>query len=125
MIRNFETETAPLSDAELRDACLFREELKHHVGIAKAITGAALAKKVTGKDMHGARVRKIVNHLRLTTNPNICAASNGYFLAISAVELEDNLKGLTERIAAQQAILNAQQRYYNERVNQNQQKIAL
>lgn len=107
MIPGFDIETAPLTDEELALVPGMVAGLRSKVGASKAITAkditAAYAKQRV--KMTGARVRKMVNHIRrhgLVTK--LIATSEGYYIAESDAELSRYLRSLTGRIAAIQHV---------------------
>lgn len=92
MLTGFEKETAPLTDYEretllpIMVKCL---SVKH--GADLAVKNATICRKLTalGYDISEARVRKLVNHIRVNgLVPCLMASSRGYFIAGSIEELD-------------------------------------
>ena len=125
MINGFEQETAPLNDIELCAAETIARSLKaNHIGADKAITADYMCKAMAqfpifrtpnGKPyLNGARIRKIVNHIRLTGMcPNLIASSKGYYVSEDKSEILEYVNGLRERANAinQVACILAKQAY--------------
>jgi hypothetical protein len=110
MIRNFETQTEPLTLEERELLPKFIRGLRTKIGKSNAITNkqirTAFAEKENTK-ISDTRVRKIINHIRITgLVPYLCATSNGYYVAETHEEIYDYLKSLHERIAAQMKVYN-------------------
>lgn len=79
-------------------------------GRAKAITAASMAKKLRaeGLDTSTARVRKMVNYLRLTgIVRNVVETSRGYTVARNAVELKRYLDQVVAQLNALEAVKQA------------------
>ena len=107
MIQGFKTQTEPLTDYE-RDTLLpvICRGLVTKVGEAKAITNTAItrAMKGAGYQLTEARLRKIINHIRVAGLIKwLVATSKGYYIATSRQEMEDyigSLRGREEAIRA-------------------------
>jgi hypothetical protein len=109
MIRNFEEQTESLSKEELELVPLFITGLETKIGKKNSITGKAIRNRLKEKSIlvSDARVRKIINHIRVNgLVKHLCATSNGYYVAATHFEIYDYLKSLHERISAQQAVYN-------------------
>ena len=111
MITGFETQTEPLTAEEMQLLDKFVIGLKKRIGANNAITNDAIRKAFkenANTSISGARVRKIINHIRVKgLVPMLCANSNGYYVASNQKEVEDYVKGLRERIGSQMAMLQA------------------
>lgn len=108
MITNFEKHTEPLSDIELSISTIIAKGLKARIGKDNAITGAEIISAMKKYDVKltGARLRKIINYIRINNIVvNLCATSNGYYVASNHDELDEYIQSLQERIDAQVAIL--------------------
>jgi len=105
MIKGFETITADLSNDELQMVQSIIKGLKGKQGKDNAITGAKICDAM---GLHGARLRKLINHIRINNLlPCLCSTSNGYFVATNIEELENYIISLKQRIKAQVDVLNA------------------
>lgn len=107
MIRGFDHETQPLTEYEERILLpLFIAGLKLKVGKDSSITNAEIvsALKKQGYKIDSARVRKIINHIRINNLvQGVIATSDGYYIATSEKELaeyEESLKGREDAIRA-------------------------
>jgi len=108
MIEGFETETAPLDNYEQYTLLpLIVEGLKKRVGEEMAAKGSYIVERLKekGHRMSGARLRKIINHIRLNgLIPDLIASSNGYYVAKSAGEVQRFIESLTGRVDAIAAV---------------------
>ena len=105
MIKGFEEITADLSNDELQMVQSIIKGLINKQGKDKAITGAKICDAM---NLNGARLRKIINHIRINNLlPGLCSSKNGYFIAANIDELNDYLISLKQRIKAQVDVLNA------------------
>ena len=107
MIKNFEIQTQPLTEYEEGTLLpLFIAGLKTKVGKERSVTNAEIvsALKKQGYKIDGARVRKIINHIRIKCLvQGLIATSEGYYIATSDKELaeyEESLKGREDAIRA-------------------------
>lgn len=105
MLYGFDTQTAPLSDTELRLIEFITPVLKRAVGKENAVYNQQIA-LACPEDIrpNPSRIRKIINHLR-QTDAFLClvATSKGYYIAESEQEVrdyEDSLRGRAEAIMA-------------------------
>ncbi len=100
MLNGFEKETAPLNEYELARAVDIARELKSAYGSEFALTNKAIRQMFP--DLSDARVRKIINHIRLNDMvPCLVASTRGYYIATSEEELikyEESLRGRAETI---------------------------
>lgn len=117
MIKNFEHETQPLTEYEEGTLLpLFIAGLKTKVGKERSVTNAEIVKalKSQGYKIDGARVRKIINHVRIKgLVQGLIATSEGYYIATSAKDLaeyEESLKGREDAIRAVRLSISHQRR---------------
>jgi hypothetical protein len=101
-ITNFEFETAPLNEEEEKMAILMEQAFNSRpAGKDYAIKNVDIADALSTrgfKTPSEARVRKIINHLRIHNRvPCLAATSNGYFVAATPEESASFLKSLKER----------------------------
>jgi len=84
MINGFEDETKPLTEEEEKLVPLFVDGLKGKIGKENAITNAEIKRRLAAKGIEvgdPARVRKIINHIRIRgLVKNIIASSVGYWV---------------------------------------------
>lgn len=117
MLFGFEEQTQPLNDIELNAADVIARCLhNHHVGRDKAVTGEQIGRALAGWNgkfktanntpyLNGARVRKIINHIR--TNgwcPRLIASSKGYYVSDDNEEMKQYVQSLRARANAINAI---------------------
>lgn len=123
MITGFPSYTASLTDDEKIIAEVLATSLGKQVGKDNAVTNKWISQKCQQWFMAkykkkislpGARMRKIIHHVRMTSLPNLCATENGYYVARDGSELLSYLDSLRQRIGAQAAIFNAGERYFNQ-----------
>ena len=120
MITGFEQETAPLNEIELRAAEIISYCLnKGHVGNTKAVTAQHICNALAQQDarfrteggkpyLNGARVRKIMNHLRTSKIcPRLIANSKGYYISNDHNEITEYIISLRARAAAINAVADA------------------
>ncbi|MBV5348868.1 hypothetical protein JZU61_04330 [bacterium] len=107
MIKNFEVETAPLTEYEEKTLLpVFVRGLAKKVGKDNAVTNKHIVKtmKAAMYKITDARVRKIINHIRIKGIVlGLIATSDGYYVATSEEELaeyEESLKGREDAIRA-------------------------
>jgi len=104
MIQGFNEQTNPLNEEEIKLLPGFIKGLTTKIGKENSITNKEIRAKYKsiGINIPDARVRKIINHIRIKGYvKNLCATSNGYYVAKTKKEIEDYLKGLKERIESQ------------------------
>jgi len=120
MINKFENETAPLNKIELSAAAIIASALyKFHIGEEKAVNAQHICNSLaerfpqyrTTKQtpyLTGARIRKIINHIRINNLcPNVVASSKGYYVSNNAQELQEYVQSLRQRAAAINAVADA------------------
>ena len=107
MITGFDKETAPLTEYEERTLLpVMVRSLAVKRGRASAVTSAYICDKLRAKgyDINGARVRKLINHIRVKgLVPRLIATSDGYYIATDNREMAgyiDSLKGREQAIRA-------------------------
>lgn len=108
MIQGFTQQTEPLTDYE-RDTLLpvICRGLSNKFGEAKAITNTAItnAMKGAGYQLTEARLRKIINHIRITGMIRwLIATSKGYYIATSVDEMRQYIESLRGREDAIRAV---------------------
>lgn len=101
MITNFEEYTHDLTPEELEQAAVLATVLRFRVGKDKAITNGEIQKgfrEKLGVTMHGARVRKLIRHLRMSgTIPLLMSTSKGYYQASTKEEFNTCIVSIQER----------------------------
>jgi hypothetical protein len=110
MINGFENETGDLNEFELGLVPGFVKGFNTKQGKNNAITSKEIIRKYSdhGIKLTGARIRKIVNHIR--TNglvKNLIASSAGYYISNDPDELEAYKQSLIQRANAILAIANS------------------
>lgn len=111
MIKGFEQYTQPLDDYE-RDVILplLVRGLKTKIGKQQAIKNEAMisALKTRGlKKINPARIRKIINHIRVNgLIRNLVASSNGYYIELDLEERKKYAESIRQRAESMLAILN-------------------
>lgn len=119
MLKGFTSETAPLTEYEEKTLLpLVLRGLKTKIGKGNAVTNRTIVQRlnIAGYTVTEPRIRKIINHIRMTDLlPGLIATSGGYFLATSEAELldyeqsligrEDAIKQVRLAIARQRRIL--------------------
>jgi hypothetical protein len=111
----FEEQTKPLTDWERNHLLpIMVHGLKTKVGQEKAITSSEIINALRrdpynykGK-VNGARVRKVINHIRIKgLVQNLVATSKGYYIEMDRAAIENYKQSLRDRIASIQAVLNS------------------
>lgn len=119
MIKGFDNETSPLTEYEEKTLLpVILRGLKTKIGKTNAVTNRTIVQRlnVAGFRTTEPRIRKIINHIRMTDQlPGLIATSGGYFLATTEAELmdyeqsligrEDAIKQVRLAIARQRRIL--------------------
>ncbi len=108
MIHGFSRQTEPLTDYE-RNILLpvICQGLSTKIGEDKAITNSAITKamKGAGYQLTEARLRKIINHIRIHGMVKwLIATSKGYYIATSREEMVDYIDSLQGREDAIRAV---------------------
>lgn len=110
MIIGFEEITATLSEKELALVPVFVERLSLKVGKENAVTSQQIItgfanKKVNPVKIGGARIRKIINYIRMNNLvPRLMATSAGYYVTNDKEELRSYVESLKGRESAIRAI---------------------
>ena len=105
MINEFPEQTSDLSKEELELIQSIIKGLKLRYGKETAITGAEICSKM---NLNGARLRKMINHIRVNSLLHrLCGSKNGYFMANDSKELDDYIISFKQRIKSQVYVLNA------------------
>lgn len=101
MIKGFEEYTKPLNDFEKECKPTVIKMLKLATGKEKAVKNIAIDRVVEmrhGKRLSSARIRKVINHIRVNHEIKcLVASSKGYYIAEDRKEIEDYLEGLYQR----------------------------
>lgn len=107
MITGFEKQTHDLTPDELKMIRPMIRGLWTKIGKSQAVKSAQIIQgmKAAGFSITGARVRKLINAIRITKMvPDLVGTSRGYYRADGPQDLENYKKSLDERIAAIQAV---------------------
>lgn len=111
MIEGFEDQTKPLTDTEIALVTPFVNGLKGHIGKENAITNRDMIKGIWDTyNIHitGARVRKLINHIRiLGLVKRLVASSSGYYIEPNDGEFKNYIYSLEQRSASIQAVADA------------------
>ena len=103
-IVNFEEYTSELSPDEIAAAEIITARLKSNVGKKMARTNKRIAdvmKEHYGIKLSGARMRKIINWIRIKgLVPNLIATSQGYYVSQDKEEIEKYIYSLRQRARA-------------------------
>lgn len=108
MIHGFEDITAVLSKDELELVPLFVHGFQWRIGAVNAITSPEIITNLWSKKairVTGARVRKIVNYIRMKgLVANLIATSEGYYVENDPVKLKEYVGSLKARAKAINAV---------------------
>ena len=108
MINGFEEQTKPLNDYELTKLVpIVAKGLKFHKGKHNAVTSEHICKCLTaqGYKINPARLRKVVNHIRVNNIvSNVVASSNGYWVSEDREEIKAHITSLISRARAIMAV---------------------
>lgn len=113
MITGFEKETAPLNDVELELVPIFVRGLSSKIGEVNAVKSHTIIKglKKLGYDVNGARVRKIINYIRINgLVSNLVATSKGYYIENDRKKVEEYVTSLRHRASAINAVADVLER---------------
>lgn len=122
MITNFEEETGDLSPKEHELMLVIAEGLKTKIGKNQAITATAIISAFKKREIKidPARLRKIINHIRIhNVIPCLISSSRGYYISVDDQEINDYRKSLKERATSILALEEAIQIQQVRRVKQN------
>lgn len=104
MIEGFEYITADLTDSELKLVAKFVKGFQDKIGVFKAVKSQKIIsgfKKEYNIDLSGARVRKIINYIRINgLVPNLVATSKGYYIEPSPTKRKAYVNSLHQRAHA-------------------------
>tara|TARA_R110000824_G_scaffold16095_1_gene67127 strand:- start:15405 stop:15881 length:477 start_codon:yes stop_codon:yes gene_type:complete len=103
MIKGFEHETSHLSEYEKSLVPYFVQGFEKHKGKKNSITSIAICESMTnlGYKVSEARVRKIVNFVRINhLCPVLLASNKGYWVSDDETEVKDWLESMENRIDA-------------------------
>jgi len=110
-MKNFEKITQPLNNDEKRVVNMFINHFKQRKGKNHVITNKTIQKALKTKhdlNISGARIRKVVNYIRIRRLiPGLVASSSGYYVADNAEDFANWLDSLKEREEAIRAIRKA------------------
>jgi len=117
MLQGFQTQTEPLTEYE-RDTLLpvIVRGLANKFGEARAITNTAITKAMRGAgyQLTEARLRKIINHIRITGMIRwLIATSKGYYIATSVDEMRQYIESLRGREDAIRAVRESMEKQLN------------
>jgi len=115
MINNFDKETAPLTEEEIRAASIIARKICLNIGVEKAVTSEKIIEAMARQNIKltGARVRKIINHIRRTRLvDNLVASSKGYYVENDQVKLREYVDGLLQRAEAIKVVAESYQFCY-------------
>lgn len=107
MLEGFIEETCPLNDFEKGLLDGFVSAFIRRVGKEQAITNKEIQEtyKANGTTLSDARVRKIINHIRMNNLvPGLIATSRGYYVSKDPAEVLSWIKSLHGRETAISAI---------------------
>ena len=130
MLHGFENETKDLTEDELSLVPLLVGTLKYKVGVKNAITNKLLIRFLaayTGENgkpinISEARIRKIINHIRMHDMiPGLLASSKGYYVSNDPKEIEGYIQSLKGRENAIKGIRVRTQMYLNTMLNSQSQ----
>ena len=107
MLNGFEEETGPMTTEEISLVPLFVKGFEKRIGAANAVTATQIGFKLRGLGyhVHGARVRKIVNHIRMKgIVKNLVATSVGYYIENDPEKIREYVNSLRARASAIMAV---------------------
>lgn len=103
MINGFEEETGTLTDEEVKLIPLFIQGLVNRYS-DDPVTGAEITNRLLDRKgiyVTGARVRKIINHIRINRLlVNLIASSRGYYIERDEAKLKAYVESLVQRASA-------------------------
>lgn len=103
MLEGFEDITYPLTDEEKKLVPIFVKGFSGKYGKEQAVTSRTIIESLAKKNINvsGARVRKIVNHIRTGyLVPGLIATSSGYYISTDPEEVRNYIASLGHREAA-------------------------
>ena len=103
MINLFDEETAPMTDEEIQASFKISRRISLNIGSENAVTSKQIieAMKGQGITLNGARLRKIINHIRRNKLVrNLVASSKGYYVETDQEKIRDYVDSLVQRAEA-------------------------
>lgn len=104
MVEGFENETHELTEYEETTLLpVIIKGLSNKIGVENAVTSTEITKKMKGAGykLDPARLRKLINHIRINNLIyNLIATSKGYYIAQTPSECRDFIKSLDQRANA-------------------------
>ena len=104
MLELFEDYTYDLTEYEREKLLpLFIEGFENRVGVKRAVTNKQIVERLRKKQylINDARVRKIINHIRMKNLvPGLMASSRGYYITTDPREIERYVRSLEGRESA-------------------------
>lgn len=103
MITGFDTITAPLTESEKAMMLIIVSQMeKRYNSKGNFVTSEIIVNgmRKQGHKISGARLRKIMNHVRIHSIAPILANSNGYWFSNDANEIQEQIISLKERADA-------------------------
>lgn len=101
MIRGFEKPTCELSEIEKQMVDVFISRFKKRPGRQNAVTNGSIREGIKnrlGIDLDAARIRKIVQYIRVNNLlPGLIATSTGYFYTTSITEIREWIESMRQR----------------------------
>lgn len=120
MIQGFEEQTEPLTDYEegtLLPAMI--RGLRTKIGADAAITNKEMVSKLKekGYNISDARVRKVINYIRMRQLvPGLVASSSGYYISNDPAEIRKYIESLRGRENAMKLLIVSFERYLDQLV---------
>lgn len=110
MINGFEHITQPLTESEQKILPVIVRGLSKKIGSVNAVTNKAICAGLLEKynvELSEARVRKIINHIRMNNLlTGLIATSAGYYISTNPKEISDYIQSLEGRKQAIEGIIN-------------------
>jgi hypothetical protein len=104
VIDQFTTETEPLTAEEMQAARIIARKIKGNIGENAAVTSDNIIKFMAGQyefKLSGARLRKIINHIRRERMvTNLVASSKGYYVETDPLKIAAYVDSLLSRSEA-------------------------
>lgn len=118
MLEGFEDITHDLTDDEAKLVPYFIAGLKTNVGKANAITSNKIIEILQKDGLTGARVRKIINYIRVNyLLPGLIATSKGYYISTDPQEIKEYIASLGHREAAISSVRKCMEEYLKQLQN--------
>lgn len=120
MLEGFGDITYELTEQEAELVPIFISGLKNKVGKQNAVTSSHIINKLQekGHKVNGARVRKIINHIRTAyLLPGLIATSKGYYISNDPEEIKQYIASLGHREAAISFVRNKMEEYLKQLQN--------